>query len=143
MDGTKAQAKTQGYVETLFGRRLYLPNIASKNQGLRSYAERTAINAPLQGTAADLVKLAMIDLHGWITANAPEVMMTMQVHDELVFEGPAERLTALAPQLAEKMVRVLHDGSDRPSPLSVPLVADFGLGLNWDSAHTATGHASA
>ena len=143
MEGTKASARTRGYVETLFGRRLYLPNIASKNQGLRSYAERTAINAPLQGTAADLIKLAMIDLHGWLAAQAPEVKMILQVHDELVFEGPAERLTTLAPQLAEQMVRVLTQGGDRPSPLLVPLVADFGLGLNWDAAHTATGHASA
>ena len=145
MDDTKAQAKSRGYVETLFGRRLYLPNIASKNQGLRSYAERTAINAPLQGTAADLIKLAMIDLQAWLTREAPAVLMTMQVHDELVFEGEAERLTALAPQLAEQMVRVLHRPSSegRPAPLSVPLVADFGLGLHWDAAHTATGHASA
>ena len=145
MDDTKAQAKSRGYVETLFGRRLYLPNIASKNQGLRSYAERTAINAPLQGTAADLIKLAMIDLQGWLTREAPAVLMTMQVHDELVFEGEAERLTALAPQLAEQMVRVLHRPASegRPAPLSVPLVADFGLGLHWDAAHTATGHASA
>jgi len=143
MEGTKASARTRGYVETLFGRRLYLPNITSKNQGLRSYAERTAINAPLQGTAADLIKLAMIDLHGWLAAQAPEVKMILQVHDELVFEGPAERLTTLAPQLAEQMVRVLTQGGDRPSPLLVPLVADFGLGLNWDAAHAATGHASA
>ena len=147
MDDTKALAKTRGYVETLFGRRLYLPNIASKNQGLRSYAERTAINAPLQGTAADLIKLAMIDLQDWLSREAPDVMMTMQVHDELVFEGPAERLTGLSATLAEKMVRVLHTparpGGLRPPPLSVPLVADFGLGLNWDAAHSATGHASA
>ncbi|MDO9453029.1 MAG: DNA polymerase I [Stagnimonas sp.] len=144
MDGTKAQAKSQGYVETLFGRRLYLPNIASKNQGLRSYAERTAINAPLQGTAADLVKLAMIDLQGWLAREAPTVLMTMQVHDELVFEGPQDLLTQLAPQLADQMVRVLHTRTGgRPSPLAVPLVADFGLGSNWDAAHTATGHASA
>ncbi len=146
MDGTKAAAKSSGYVETLFGRRLYLPNIASKNQAMRSYAERTAINAPLQGTAADLIKLAMIDLHRWLTTEAPQVKMTMQVHDELVFEGPAALLPALAPQLAEQMVRVLHrsgSGSDRPSPLVIPLVADYGLGSNWDAAHTATGHASA
>ncbi len=147
MDGTKALAKSQGYVETLFGRRLYLPNITSKNQAMRSYAERTAINAPLQGTAADLIKLAMIDLHGWIAAQAPDVKMTMQVHDELVFEGPAARLRALAPELAGQMVRVLHrttgSGNDRPSPLAVPLVADFGLGANWDAAHAANGHASA
>lgn len=129
-------------METLFGRRLYLPNIASKNQGLRAYAERTAINAPLQGTAADLIKCAMIDLHAWLLLEAPGVKMTMQVHDELVFEGPEALLPALAPRLAERMVRVLHAGSNRPSPLAVPLVADFGLGANWDAAHTASGHAS-
>ena len=144
MDGTKALAKSRGYVETLFGRRLYLPNIGSKNQAMRSYAERTAINAPLQGTAADLIKLAMIDLHAWLATRAPQVMMTMQVHDELVFEGPENLMPELAPQLAEQMVRVLHlPSGNRPSPLAVPLVADFGLGLNWDAAHTASGHASA
>ncbi|MES2886099.1 MAG: DNA polymerase I [Pseudomonadota bacterium] len=147
MDGTKAQAKSRGYVETLFGRRLYLPNIASKNQAMRSYAERTAINAPLQGTAADLIKLAMIDLHAWLAAHAPNVKMTMQVHDELIFEGPQALMPELAPTLAGQMVKVLHQpakGSlNRPSPLAVPLVADFGLGLNWDVAHTASGHASA
>ena len=147
MDGTKQQAKSRGYVETLFGRRLYLPNITSKNQAMRSYAERTAINAPLQGTAADLVKLAMIDLHAWLATDSPEVKMTMQVHDELVFEGPQGLMPELAPKLAMQMVRVLHQpagqGGNRPSPLAVPLVADFGLGLNWDAAHTATGHASA
>jgi len=145
MENTKAKAKTRGYVETLFGRRLYLPNINSKNQGLRQYAERTAINAPLQGTAADLIKCAMIDLHAWLAAEAPTVKMTMQVHDELVFEGPAHSLPTLAPRLAERMVRVLHDarGPDRPAPLTVPLVADFGVGSNWDAAHTPSGHASA
>jgi DNA polymerase-1 len=143
VEGTKAQAKSRGYVETLFGRRLYLPQISSKNQGLRSYAERTAINAPLQGTAADLIKCAMIDLHAWLAAQAPTVKMTMQVHDELVFEGPADVLPTLAPELAGRMVRVLHDGRHRPPPLAVPLVADFGLGQNWDAAHAASGHASA
>ncbi|MDP3858749.1 MAG: DNA polymerase I [Stagnimonas sp.] len=142
MDDTKAAARRSGYVETLFGRRLYLPNINSKNQGLRQYAERTAINAPLQGTAADLIKAAMIDLHAWIGAEAPTVKMIMQVHDELVFEAPAEQMTALAPDLARRMVRVLHQGSDRPAPLAVPLVADYGLGDNWEFAHTASGHAS-
>ena len=143
MDGTKAKAKQTGYVETLFGRRLYLPNINSKNQGLRSYAERTAINAPLQGTAADLIKAAMIDLHAFMTRDAPELKMILQVHDELVFEAPAQKMTELAPELARRMVRVLHEGSDRPSPLAVPLVADYGLGDNWETAHTASGHASA
>ena len=142
MDDTKAAARRTGYVETLFGRRLYLPNINSKNQGLRQYAERTAINAPLQGTAADLIKAAMIDLHAWIGAKAPTVKMIMQVHDELVFEAPAATMTELAPELAQRMVRVLHQGSHRPAPLAVPLVADYGLADNWEFAHTASGHAS-
>lgn len=143
MDDTKSAAKERGYVETLFGRRLYLPNINSKNQGLRQYAERTAINAPLQGTAADLIKAAMIDLHAYLSSQAPTVKMIMQVHDELVFEAPAEQMNALAPDLARRMVRVLHEGSHRPAPLAVPLVADYGIGDNWESAHTASGHASA
>ncbi|SEQ26218.1 DNA polymerase I [Solimonas aquatica] len=134
MDGTRAQAREAGYVETLFGRRLYLPNIRSKNQALRQYAERTAINAPLQGTAADLIKLSMIDLHGFLQARAPKLRMIMQVHDELVFEGPAEHLAAMAAELAGRMVRI--------AKLSVPLVADFGLGSQWDAAHSGSGHAS-
>jgi DNA polymerase-1 len=134
MDGTRAKAREQGYVETLFGRRLYLPNIASKNAALRQYAERTAINAPLQGTAADLIKLSMIDLHGYLEREAPEVLMIMQVHDELVFEGPAARLDKLAPVLAGRMCEAAR--------LSVPLVADWGIGGNWDEAHDAQGHAS-
>ena len=102
-----------------------------------------AINAPMQGTAADLIKCAMIDLQAWLAAEAPPVRMTMQVHDELVFEGPEALLPELAPRLAERMVRVLHDRPGRPAPLSVPLVADFGLGSQWDAAHFASGHASA
>jgi len=134
MDGTRAKAREQGYVETLFGRRLYLPNISSKNAALRQYAERTAINAPLQGTAADLIKLAMIDVHGHLEREAPEVLMIMQVHDELVFEGPTARVRELAPVLAGRMCRITQ--------LAVPLVADWGVGPNWDEAHTAQGHVS-
>ena len=134
MDSTREQAKTRGYVETLYGRRLYLPNILSRNAAQRQYAERTAINAPLQGTAADLIKLAMIDVAAWIAAEAPSLRMIMQVHDELVFEGPQEELRARAPQLADRMCRV--------SQLAVPLVADWGVGANWDEAHTSQGHAS-
>ncbi|MFI4979832.1 MAG: DNA polymerase I, partial [Nevskiales bacterium] len=96
MDNTREQAKSRGYVETLYGRRLYLPNILSRNAAQRQYAERTAINAPLQGTAADLIKLAMIDVAGWIAAEAPELRMIMQVHDELVFEGPKDLLQVRA-----------------------------------------------
>ena len=134
MDNTREQAKTRGYVETLYGRRLYLPNILSRNGAQRQYAERTAINAPLQGTAADLIKLAMIDVAAWIAAEAPELRMIMQVHDELVFEGPKDQLQVFAPQLADRMCRVAR--------LAVPLVADWGTGPNWDEAHTAQGHAS-
>ena len=133
MDDTRVTAHTRGYVQTLFGRRLYLPNIGSKNQAMRQYAERTAINAPLQGTAADLIKLAMVDVQRWLEENAPEVSMIMQVHDELVFEGPADRVGAVAPAIADRMVRI--------HALSVPLVADYGMGPNWDAAHTASGHA--
>ncbi|MBV8063739.1 MAG: DNA polymerase I [Nevskia sp.] len=134
MDGTREQARTRGYVETLYGRRLYLPNILSRNAALRQYAERTAINAPLQGTAADLIKLAMIDLGHWIARRAPALRMIMQVHDELVFEGPQEQLADLAPRIADRMCRI--------TALAVPLVADWGLGANWDEAHNPQGHAS-
>ncbi|MEK6806697.1 MAG: DNA polymerase I, partial [Pseudomonadota bacterium] len=134
MDETKEKARTQGYVETLFGRRLYLPNIKSKNQAQRGYAERTAINAPLQGTAADLIKLTMIDLHAFLLKEKSPVLMIMQVHDELVFEGPAKTVTQLAPLLAERMCRVTR--------LNVPLVADWGIGNEWNQAHSPQGHAS-
>ncbi|MDB5987128.1 MAG: polymerase [Nevskia sp.] len=134
MDGTREQARSQGYVETLFGRRLYLPYILSRNGAQRQYAERTAINAPLQGTAADLIKLAMIEVAAWLAARAPTVRMIMQVHDELVFEGAEAELRGLAPDIAGRMCKV--------KKLAVPLVADWGLGANWDAAHTATGHVS-
>jgi DNA polymerase-1 len=134
MDGTREAARTRGYVETLFGRRLYLPNINARNQGLRQYAERTAINAPLQGTAADLIKTAMIDLQHWLDANAPAVQMIMQVHDELVFEGPEAQIREFAPTIADRMCRA--------TTLDVPLVADYGIAANWDLAHQASGHAS-
>jgi len=135
MDDTRTQAREAGYVETLFGRRLYLPNIRSKNQALRQYAERTAINAPLQGTAADLIKRAMIRLQAHLLENLPQIRMIMQVHDELVFEGPAELLRAEAPAIARLMCQVAE--------LQVPLVADWGTGSNWDAAHDAEGHATA
>ncbi len=138
MDETKEKARTQGFVETLFGRRLYLPNIRSKNQAQRQYAERTAINAPLQGTAADLIKLAMIDLHAYLTREQPEIRMIMQVHDELVFEGPSAIVKQFAPVLADRMCRITR--------LSIPLVADWGIGSEWNQAHSpqaqSAGHAS-
>ncbi len=134
METTKAQAHELGYVETLFGRRLHLPEIQSRNAAQRQYAERTAINAPLQGTAADLIKRAMIDVAAWLPAHAPGLSMILQVHDELVFEGPQAQLEALGPQIALRMCQA--------ASLAVPLVADFGIGANWDAAHVATGHAS-
>ncbi|TJY58782.1 DNA polymerase I [Sinimarinibacterium sp. CAU 1509] len=134
MDTTRTQARERGYVETLFGRRLYLPNIASRNQGLRQYAERTAINAPLQGTAADLIKLAMLDVSAFLAERAPAIRMIMQVHDELVFEGPEAEIRARAAEIAGRMCRI--------SALDVPLVADWGVALQWDAAHSAEGHAS-
>lgn len=134
METTKEQARASGYVETLFGRRLYLPDILNRNAAQRQYAERTAINAPLQGTAADLIKRAMIDVAAWLPIHAPDLRMILQVHDELVFEGPTARLETLASTIAGLMCRA--------ATLAVPLVADFGIGPNWDAAHNATGHVS-
>ncbi len=127
MDRTRESAHSRGYVETLFGRRLYLPEINAKNAQRRQYAERTAINAPLQGTAADLIKQAMIEVHGWLSREHPDVRMIMQVHDELVFEMPTGKVEALAEPLARRMCAVAR--------LDVPLVASMGVGDNWDEAH--------
>lgn len=127
MESTKESARETGYVETLYGRRLYLPEINARNPQHRQYAERTAINAPLQGTAADLIKRAMIDVAAWLDANAPEVRMIMQVHDELVFEIPDDQAESLGATLSERMCSV--------GELAVPLVAEPGIGENWDAAH--------
>lgn len=127
MDGQRERARSQGYVETLFGRRLYLPNIRARNANMRQYAERTAINAPLQGTAADLIKRAMIDVFHWSSEHAPDVRMIMQVHDELVFEGPEKALRAMASSVTERMCNVIE--------LRVPLIAEPGFGRNWNEAH--------
>ena len=127
MDRTREQAHERGFVETVFGRRLYLPDINARNAQRRQYAERTAINAPLQGTAADLIKKAMIDLHQWLRERHPEVAMIMQVHDELVFEAPAGGIEKLARELGRRMCSV--------ATLAVPLQADVGIGDNWDQAH--------
>jgi DNA polymerase-1 len=134
MDQTRETARERGYVETLYGRRLYLPNQRSRNAALRQYAERTAINAPLQGTAADLIKHAMIEVDGFLREKHADIRMIMQVHDELVFEGPAEPLRALAPELARRMCAVVA--------LDVPLVADYGVADNWDATHQADGSVS-
>ncbi len=127
MDNTRKQAAKQGYVETLQGRRLYLPEINARNAQRRQYAERTAINAPLQGTAADLIKLAMIDIHAWLAKQSSPTRMIMQVHDELVFEVPAGDAEVMAQALSERMCAVIS--------LDVPLLADAGIGDNWEQAH--------
>ncbi len=127
MEETRAKAHEQGYVETLFGRRLYLPEINARNQQRRAAAERTAINAPMQGTAADIIKRAMIRVHRWIGEVAPEVRMIMQVHDELVFEVPESEVEAVSARVRELM--------ESAAELKVPLVVDTGIGRNWDEAH--------
>jgi DNA polymerase I len=127
MDSVRAQARQQGYVETLFGRRLYLPEINDRNAQRRQYAERSAINAPMQGTAADIIKKAMIAVHAWLGEEAFPARMIMQVHDELVFE------------VAEGAVEPVRSGIVSlmcgAAELSVPLKVDIGVGLNWDEAH--------
>jgi DNA polymerase I len=127
MERTREQAREQGYVETLFGRRLYLPEINARNQQVRSGAERTAINAPMQGTAADIIKRAMLAVDAWIVDEAPACRMLMQVHDELVFEVEASAVDAAATRIRALM-------ADAAS-LHVPLVVDIGIGANWNEAH--------
>jgi DNA polymerase-1 len=127
MDTIRVQAKEQGYVETLFGRRLYLPEINSKNAALRQYAERTAINAPMQGTAADIIKRAMLGCHTWLQTGNTDVKMIMQVHDELVFEVAEEQL--------ETSIASIRGIMCSAADLAVPLLVDVGYGENWDEAH--------
>ena len=127
MDRVREQAHRDGYVETVFGRRLYLESIGSRNQAQRAGAERAAINAPMQGTAADIVKRAMLDVDAWLADRPGEARMLMQVHDELVFE------------VREDCVEVIRDGVRQrmaaAATLDVPLVVDIGVGMNWDEAH--------
>ncbi|WCM87056.1 DNA polymerase I [Acidovorax sp. NCPPB 3576] len=127
MDDTKALAKTKGYVETVFGRRLYLPEINSPNGPRRSGAERAAINAPMQGTAADLIKKAMVAVQDVLDAEKPGVLMIMQVHDELVFELPESEVDWVRREIPRLMAGV--------ADLKVPLLAEVGVGPNWDKAH--------
>jgi DNA polymerase I len=127
MDSIREKARDQGYVETLFGRRLYLPEIKSKNAAMRQYAERTAINAPMQGTAADIIKRAMIATHQWLEKENADALMIMQVHDELVFEIAEDKLTEYS-----SVIRALMCDA---AELSVPLIVDIGVGNNWDEAH--------
>jgi DNA polymerase-1 len=127
MEETRRQARETGYVETVFGRRLYLPEIQSRNAALRQYAERSAINAPMQGTAADIIKRAMIEVDSWLQSSRIPARLIMQVHDELVLEVADEAVEALVGQTRTHMIRA--------ADLSVPLKVDVGVGRNWDEAH--------
>jgi DNA polymerase-1 len=127
MDNMRVQARELGYVETVFGRRLYLPDIRSGNPQLRQYAERAAINAPMQGTAADIIKRAMISVHEWCLDSGEAARLIMQVHDELVLEVRADAV--------EPVTAAVHDHMVSAATLSVPLRVDIGTGANWDEAH--------
>ena len=127
MDETKQKARDAGFVETIFGRRLYLPEIQSRNQALRQYAERSAINAPMQGTAADIIKRAMIDVDAWLRTSRAPAQLIMQVHDELVIEVADSAIETLVQQLRQHMAQA--------AGLRVPLKVDVGVGRNWDEAH--------
>ncbi|MEW6342503.1 MAG: DNA polymerase I [Pseudomonadota bacterium] len=127
MDETRASAKSKGYVETVFGRRLWLPEINGGNGPRRQAAERAAINAPMQGTAADLIKMSMIAVQNWLEASKVGTRMIMQVHDELILEVPDNELSEVRKRLPELMCGV--------AALKVPLVAEVGAGANWEEAH--------
>ncbi len=127
MDDIREKASAQGYVETVFGRRLYLPEINARNAQRRQYAERSAINAPMQGTAADIIKKAMIAVAGWLDAEKPDARMIMQVHDELVFEVGEAEINAVR----DTVIDLMSDAAE----LAVPLKVDAGIGSNWDEAH--------
>ena len=127
MESTRELARQQGYVETLFGRRLYLPDIKARNVQRRQAAERTAINAPMQGTAADIIKKAMLSVHQWIHTQGHDIKLIMQVHDELVFEVPVAVVPSVTGEIRARM--------ESAAELSVPLLVDIGSGSNWDEAH--------
>jgi DNA polymerase-1 len=127
MARTRALAHEKGYVETLKGRRLYLPEINARNRQRQQAAERTAINAPMQGTAADLIKLAMLAVDAWIHSSGVDARLMMQVHDELVFEVADDAVAGLSEKVAALMSDI--------GWLDVPLVVEVGTGDNWDEAH--------
>jgi DNA polymerase-1 len=127
MNSVRSRAAEAGYVETFFGRRLYLPEINSRNGMRRQAAERTAINAPMQGTAADIIKLAMISVDDWLQNSGLRSVMIMQVHDELVLEVPMDELQIVSEGLKQRM--------ESAASLKVPLLVDVGVGDNWDQAH--------
>jgi DNA polymerase-1 len=126
MEATRERARRDGYVETIFGRRLYLENLSARNQALRAGAERAAVNAPMQGSAADIIKRAMIAVDAWL-ATRDDAHMLMQVHDELVFEVRADAVTAVREGVRDRM--------QGAAELAVPLLVDVGVGANWDEAH--------
>jgi DNA polymerase-1 len=127
MDQTRVQARDNGFVETVFGRRLYLPDIRASNQQLRQAAERSAINAPMQGTAADIIKRAMIGVDAWCRLENFPARVIMQVHDELVLEVRADATDKVAAGIREQMAGAAE--------LKVPLRIHIGVGMNWDEAH--------
>jgi DNA polymerase-1 len=127
MDGTRASARERGFVETVFGRRLYLPDIRSRDRNLQQYAERSAINAPMQGTAADIIKRAMIQVHAWIQSSRVPAQLVMQVHDDLVLEVAESAVE----KVRSKVVEIMCGAAE----LSVALKVDTGTGANWDEAH--------
>ncbi len=127
MERIRSQAAEDGFVETVFGRRLYLPEIHSQNRNRRQGAERTAINAPMQGTAADIIKRAMIEVDAWLAEGEFDALMVMQVHDELVFEVAESQVEAFIPQIEKRM--------QAAASLSVPLTVEAESGANWDEAH--------
>ena len=127
MDEVRSNARDKGFVETVFGRRLYLPEINDRNAQRRQYAERSAINAPMQGTAADIIKKAMITVHGWLETDQAPARMIMQVHDELVFEVEEKAVEEVSAKVVELM--------SNAASLRVPLQVDAGVGSNWDQAH--------
>jgi DNA polymerase-1 len=127
MDRTRALAKEQGYVETLFGRRLYLPEINARNKMRVQAAERTAINAPMQGTAADIIKRAMLAVDDWLQQGRADARMIMQVHDELVFEVADDEVDPVR----EQVCRLMSEAAE----LAIPLLVEAGVGNNWDEAH--------
>jgi DNA polymerase-1 len=127
MANTKAQAKEDMFVETIMGRRLYLNEINAANGLRRQAAERAAINAPLQGSAADIIKKAMIDIDTFLNKEMPEVKMIMQVHDELIFEAPKNN--------AEEVLNLMKEMMEGAVKLDIPLIAEAAIGQNWNEAH--------
>ena len=127
IESQKELARQKGYAETLFGRKRYLPDIHSQNATVRSFAERNAVNAPIQGTAADIIKMAMVSIHRRLKEEKLQAQMTMQVHDELNFNVPAQEVDRVREIVVSEMQNAVQ--------LSVPLIAECGVGHNWLEAH--------